>query len=183
MSDVFSIAKKNFYMIVCTAAVFITGCSACKQCDSNSLPSATPYSVQAAQDAAHLQLPVNSPYYSDSLSIDRQQKVFDELGIYVVSCRLSSSGYMVDFRYKVIDPNKAAPLFTNKTDPHIIDQATGAIFIVPNPPKVGKLRTTRQPKKDKIYFMFFANPGKYIKTDNKLTFVCGQHRIEDVVVR
>jgi len=167
-------------MIICTTTVFIAGCSTYRQCDSNSLPSAASY---AAQDTGQPQPPVNSPYYTNSLSIDKQQKVFDELGIYVVSCRLSSSGYMVDFRYKVIDPNKAAPLFTNKTDPHIIDQATGAMFIVPNPPKVGKLRTTRQPKKDKIYFMFFANPGKYIKPDNKLTFVCGQHKIEDVVVR
>jgi hypothetical protein len=89
---------------------------------------------------------------------------------------------MLDFRYRVLDAEKAAPLFDRKNKAHLIDQATGAKFLVPESPKVGALRTTRPPQVGKNYFIIFANPGKYIKKGNTVTVVVGDFKVENLVV-
>ena len=103
-------------------------------------------------------------------------------GIKVESARLSAGGYMVDFRFRVLDAGKAAQIFDRKILPHMIDQATGARFIVPSPPKIGQLRSGGNIKEGKIYFIFFANPAKYVKSGNKITVVVGDFKVQDIVV-
>lgn len=105
-----------------------------------------------------------------------------EWGIQILSMRLSAGGYMLDFRYRVTDPEKAAPLFGRKIKPKLIDQASGATFMVPEPPKVGALRQTRTPKAGKNYFIIFANPGNYVKKGNKVTVAMGEFKAENLVV-
>jgi hypothetical protein len=89
---------------------------------------------------------------------------------------------MLDFRYRVLDAEKAAPLFDRKQKAYLIDQATGAKFLVPESPKVGAMRTTRPPKQDKNYFIIFVNPGRYVKQGNKVTVVIGDFRAENLIV-
>ena len=103
-------------------------------------------------------------------------------GIRIEGIRLSAADYMLDFRYRVIDPVKAAPLFNRKTKPYLIDQESGAKFMVPSPPKVGPLRTSDPPQADRTYFIMFGNPGKYVKKGNKVTVVIGDFRLEDLIV-
>ncbi len=106
----------------------------------------------------------------------------EEWGIKVESAMLSAGGYMVDFRFRVLDATKAARIFDRKTMPYMIDQATGAKFIVPSPPKVGPLRSGGNIKEGRVYFIFFANPAKYVKSGNKITVVVGDLNIQDIVV-
>jgi len=77
---------------------------------------------------------------------------------------------------------KAAPLFDRSVRPYLIDQKTGAKFIVPDPPKVGSLRVRGNPKADTNYFVFFANPGGYVKPGSKVTVVIGDFQAKDLVV-
>ena len=104
-------------------------------------------------------------------------------GIRIESAMLSAVGYMVDFRFRVLDAAKAMPIFERKSKPCLIDQATGAAFAVPNPPKVGPLRSGGHIKEGKVYFIFFANPAKYVKSGNKVTVVIGDFRAQDVVIQ
>lgn len=112
-----------------------------------------------------------------------QGKMLEEdWGIQIESARLSAGGYMIDFRFRVLDAEKASQIFNRKIMPQMIDQATGARFIVPSPPKVGQLRSGGNITEDRIYFIFFANPAKYIKSGNKITVVVGEFKAEDIVV-
>ena len=104
-------------------------------------------------------------------------------GIKLLSIRLSAEGYMLDFRYRVLDPEKAKPLFDRQSKPYLVDEVTGAMFVVPEPPKVGALRTTRKPVPDRNYFILFANPGKFVKPGNKVTIVIGDFRAENLIVQ
>jgi len=104
-------------------------------------------------------------------------------GIRAEALRLSAEGYMIDFRYRVTDPNMAASIFDSSVHPYLVDRATGAKFIVPSPPKVGQLRNTRKAKEGKVYFMFFANPGRYVKSGNKVDIVIGDCKIENLTVQ
>jgi hypothetical protein len=110
------------------------------------------------------------------------KSIEERWGIQIIGIRQTAAGYMLDFRYRVTDPEKAAPLFVRKTKPYLIDQASGAKFAVPNPPKTGPLRTSDPPQANRIYFIFFGNPGKYIKPGNKVTVVIGDFRVENLVV-
>lgn len=107
---------------------------------------------------------------------------YEKWGVKIVGIRLSAEGHMLDFRYRVIDAEKAAPLFNRKEKAYLVDEATGAKFLVPESPKVGALRTTREPKADRNYFIIFVNPGRYIKKGNKVSVVIGDFTAEHLVV-
>jgi hypothetical protein len=89
---------------------------------------------------------------------------------------------MLEFRYRVIDAEKAAPLFVRKTKPRLIHQATGSIFIVPAPGKVGPLRNSDLPIEGRIYWMVFANPDRFIPMGARVSVEIGDFKIQNLVV-
>ena len=110
------------------------------------------------------------------------KSIEDAWGIQIIGVRQTAAGYMLDFRYRVIDPEKASPLFVRKTKPYLVDQASGARFAVPSPPKTGPLRTSDPPQANRNYFIFFANPGKFVKAGNTVTVVIGNFKAENLTV-
>lgn len=107
-----------------------------------------------------------------------------ELGIRMEGLRLSAAGYMLDFRYRVLDPDKAAVLLDRNIRPYLLDEASGAQLGVPDTAKLGQLRTTGRNKvvPDQDYFILFANPGRYVQAGTRMTLVMGDTRIENLVV-
>lgn len=104
-------------------------------------------------------------------------------GIQVMSVRTSANGNMIDFRYKVLDSDKAATLMNREHKPFLIDEATGAKLRVPSAPKIGPLRQTAQkPAVGRVYFTLFANPGKMVKPGSKVTLVVGDTRLEHLSI-
>lgn len=103
-------------------------------------------------------------------------------GIEIIGLRLTAVGHMLDFRYRVINSEKAAPLFIRKDKPYLIHQDTGAKFFVPNPPKTGPLRTSNKPKQNIVYWMFFGNPNKFVKAGDRVTVVIGDFKADNLVV-
>jgi hypothetical protein len=89
----------------------------------------------------------------------------------------------VDFRYKVLDPVKAAFLTSAETKPELLNQISGAKLLVPNTPKVGQLRQiTRQPVAGKLYFILFANTRHHVKSGDKVTITAGDFKVENLIV-
>lgn len=108
-----------------------------------------------------------------------------KLGIRMEGLRLSAAGYMLDFRYRVTDPVKAAPLLDKKVRPYLLDEESGAQLAVPDTPKLGQLRTTGRNKvihDDRDYFILFANPGRLVQAGSKMTLVMGDLRIGNITV-
>jgi hypothetical protein len=103
-------------------------------------------------------------------------------GIHIESLRLTASGYMLDFRYRVLDGEKAVPLFARKIKPVLKDDKTGAQMAVPVPPKTGALRSSNDPKVGRQYFMFFANPARFIKAGNTVTVTIGDFSVSGIPV-
>ncbi len=107
----------------------------------------------------------------------------EEHGIQVVGVRPTAEGRMLNFRYKIIDPEKASSLISPKMKPHIIDQKTGRKLAVPSLPKVGALKQRgKKAYQNRIYFILFANPGKSIQSGDKVSVVIGDFKAEDIVV-
>ena len=105
----------------------------------------------------------------------------EKWGIEIASIRMTSNNHMIDFRYKVLDAEKAASLFDRQTKPYLIDQTSGKVLAVPNTAKVGPLRNSNKPKEGKIYWMFFGNSG-VVKAGNKVTVVIGEFKAENLIV-
>jgi len=122
----------------------------------------------------------------DRKTLDEREKnersIGEKWGIQVLSMRLSANGYLLDFRYRVQDVEKASPLFSRKVTPYLLDQESGAKFLVPESPKIGAMRTTRKPIPDRNYFILFANPGHYVERGKKVTVIIGDFRVENLVV-
>ena len=103
-------------------------------------------------------------------------------GVEVLFVRETAAGYMLEFRYKVLDPEKAKPLFDRQTKPVLVHESSGARFVVPTPPKTGALRNSNPPLADHTYWMFFANPGNYVKSGDLVTIEIGAFVAKGLVV-
>jgi hypothetical protein len=103
-------------------------------------------------------------------------------GLEVKAMRLAESGYMLEFRYRILDAAKAQPLFSRKTKPTLRDEVSGLDTAVPNPPTTGALRSTNDAKAGRTYFMFFANPGRLIKAGNTVTVTIGDFVVSGIPV-
>ena len=109
-----------------------------------------------------------------------------EFGIRVEGLRLSAAGSMLDFRYRVLDATKAAPLLNGRVQPYLLDSARNARLGVPDTPVLGRLRQTARNNHiltDRNYFIMFGNPGKALHSGDKVTLVLDQLRITELTVQ
>ncbi len=120
----------------------------------------------------------------DKVKIHPRERTFmkRQWGIEILFVRVTSAGYMLEFRYKVIDAEKAAPLFERRTKPMLTHVDSGAQFIVPTPAKTGALRNSNPPLADHAYWMFFANPAKYVQKGDLVTITIGDFVARNIVV-
>ncbi len=97
----------------------------------------------------------------------------EEHGFRVVKIRLSAAGRMVDVRYWVDDPDKAWPLLR---DAKLVleHEASELRLKVPTTAFVGPLaQNSEKPKKDRQYFILFANPGGLVKAGDTVRLHIG----------
>lgn len=114
------------------------------------------------------------------------ERVVDSLGVNIHGLVLSSAGYMIDLRYRVVDAEKAAPLMDKKIKPYLLVQATGARLDIPDTPKVGMLRQLPRNdsvKQDRDYFIMFTNAGHRLSSGDKVDMVVGKTRIENLTIQ
>jgi hypothetical protein len=104
-------------------------------------------------------------------------------GVEVLYVRQTAAGYMLEFRYKVLDAQKAKPLFERQTKPALTHAESGATLIVPTPAKTGALRNSNPPVAGRTYWMFFANPGKLVKPGHHVNVEIGEFRVDGLVVK
>jgi len=138
--------------ITAAVGVIISGCAS----TSTDVPAQEPVAAQAAPNLA------------------------DQWGVEVVALRLTGANYMLDFRYKVLDPEKAAELFERANKPVLIHNETGARLEVPRPAKTGPLRPTNAPEAGRTYFMLFSNPD-VVHAGDEVTIKIGDFEAEVVV--
>jgi hypothetical protein len=112
-----------------------------------------------------------------------QRQVEEAWGIQIRSLRRTAAGHMLDFRFKVLDPDKAAQLLRREDKPYLIHLSSGKKLAVPSMPKIGPLRPTAvKPEPNRVYFILFSNQGELVKKGNTVSIVIGDLRIENLTV-
>lgn len=110
----------------------------------------------------------------------------EQWGVQVIGVNYTADGFWLDFRFRVIDPDKARMLFDNRFKPYLESEQSGVKLAIPSPSKIGAMRTTNRAgniKAGKIYTMIFANPNFHVKPGQKVTVVAGDFKVEHLTVR
>lgn len=145
-------------------------------------PAAAAASVRPSPSAGEISVLAAASPKKPLRATDRES-LEAQWGIQIESLRLTAGGYMLDFRYRVVNAEKAAPLFERKTKPVLKDEASGAVLMVPTPPKIGALRSSNDPKEGRTYFAFFGNPGRFLARNRKVTITIGEFSVSGLTVR
>ena len=106
------------------------------------------------------------------------------LGIEIVSLRITARGHMLDLRYRVVNPDAAKEVLrkSTKLDIRVVDQKTNHTLEITDT-NLGKMRAKSQsPKKNRIYYVLFANPGAKIKAGSEVAIRFGPVQVNDLRV-
>ena len=161
-----------------TTALLWAAAGSCLGGSANAAPPARPPVLAAAVATPGESAPAPAPVAIDAADAALVRK----WGIRIEGMRLTAAGHMLDFRYRVVDARKAKPLFERKTKPVLRDEASGVQTAVPVPPKTGPLRNSNDPIAGRTYFMFFANPGRFIAPGNRVTVTIGAFSVSGIRV-
>ena len=102
-----------------------------------------------------------------------QRLTMGRWGIDELRVRPVSSGSMIEFRYLVVDREKARPLNDKKIAPVLTVERTGVELRVPTMENVGALRQMPAPENGKEYFMIFQNQGRQAKSGDLVDLAIG----------
>jgi hypothetical protein len=142
-------------------------------------------SVVGVGSFAYVRYVADEPTAPETAVPDAQAEALElaeQWGIEITSIRLTAHNHMIDYRYRVLDAQKATDLFKRQIKPHLIHQKTGKVLAVPETAKLGPLRNSNIPTDGKIYWMFFGNAGDLVQSGDQVTVVIGEFRVEDLVV-
>jgi hypothetical protein len=123
-----------------------------------------------------------SPYRTMPLTEKAKQTYVSVWGIDQVKVNYTSSGNLIRFSYRVLDPQLAKPLSDKKLTPLLIGQRSHAVLKIPVMEKIGPLRQAAAPEKGKDYWMVFSNKGQLVKPGDRVDVVIGSFRAEGLLV-
>jgi len=103
-------------------------------------------------------------------------------GVEIDGIHTTASGYMLSFRYRVLDPERAQVLNNAKSKAFVIDELSGARLAVPAMENVGELRQTTAPLRDRSYFVVFGNPGQLVHKGGRVSVVIGGFTAKNLIV-
>jgi len=138
---------------------------------------------ETAPDAGEATVEATEDPFAGALLPDQ---VLDRWGIEIVAIRPSAGGSIIDFRYRIVDADKATFLVDRTIDAYITHQESGLTATVPNTAKIGPLRQTQKygkPPEGKIFFILFSNPNKVIDAGDEVAITIGEFQVKDLVVQ
>ena len=130
-------------------------------------------------------MPEPAPFATVNITPEEAEELAKKWGVELLGMRLTAAGMMLDFRFRVLDADKALPLFDQRIKPHIIAERSNIKLPVPMAAKVGAFRPTNRGKNikaDKTYYMIFGNPDRHVKVGEKVTVVIGDFKVEHLMV-
>ena len=116
---------------------------------------------------------------------EQAKQLAEQWGVKLISLNLTSAGFMMDFRFRVLDADKALTLFDHRIKPYVVAERSNIKLPVPMAAKVGAMRPTNRGKNikaDKNYYMIFANPDRHVKRGEKVTVIIGDFKVEHLTV-
>ncbi|HEY4971519.1 MAG TPA: hypothetical protein VII35_16595 [Steroidobacteraceae bacterium] len=103
-------------------------------------------------------------------------------GVDALSVKLTESGQIVRFSWRVLDPTLALPLSNKESQPMLVDPQAGVSLVVPTLENIGMMRQAQTPQAGKVYWMAFSNKGRIVKKGDRVNVVIGQFHADGLGV-
>jgi len=103
-------------------------------------------------------------------------------GVEVLGVRLTSSNWMLSFRYRVEDADKARVLLDAKSTAYLVDESSGARLAVPAMENIGDLRQTSKAIAGREYYMMFGNGNQIVRKGSRVDVVIGAFHADGLIV-
>lgn len=181
MTATLSIKRKNIWgECILLVALMILVLSVSVACDRAAWE--TPSALAAApSEPVGADLPLPSPIVVDltsSVPIDAAS-LKEQWGIEIWQVSVTGIGGMIDFRMRVLDETKAAPILKNiNKAPVLVSEKTGVSSQLVTA-EDGKLT----PEVGKVYIFFYGNPDRQFQSGDLITIIFGDVRLEHYVLQ
>jgi hypothetical protein len=103
----------------------------------------------------------------------------DRAGVKIVYVAVTGGGGLIDLRFQVVDPDKAAAVHDKATPPAILDETTG---VVVNSLLMGHSHTGEF-KSGVTYYLVFENPGNLVQRGRQVSVLLGDALVRHVPVQ
>jgi len=103
-------------------------------------------------------------------------------GVEHLETALTSSGNLVRFTFRVVDPKRAKPFGDHAATPYLYAPRTHAVLQVPTMDKIGQLRQLGNLEPNKDYWMVFSNKGNFVRAGDRVNVIIGPFHAEGLLV-
>ena len=131
-----------------------------------------PKSEQPGAVGLSLAAQMTRPKVSEAGLIDRS-------GVKIVYVAMTGGGGLIDLRFQVVDPDKAAALHDSATPPAMVDETTG---VVVNSLLMGHSHTGAYTT-GVTYYLVFENPGNLVQRGTRVSVLLGDAQVQHVLVQ
>lgn len=123
-----------------------------------------------------------SDYQNTRGSEKAQQYYAGVWGVDKLRASSTNSGNLIKFSYRVLQPQRAAPLGDHEAAPELIGIRSNAVLHIPTMEKIGQLRQMSAAQADKEYWMVFSNKGNLIRRGDEVSVVIGHFHADGLIV-
>jgi hypothetical protein len=131
----------------------------------------------AAQSASH-----HSPYQNVKATAKAQKYYSAVWGVDKLHAAYTSSGNLIRFSYRVIEPKRAAVLGDHENVPELVGIRSNAVLHIPTMEQIGELRQLSAAQANKEYWMVFSNKGNLVKPGDEVSVIIGKFRADGLIV-
>jgi hypothetical protein len=123
-----------------------------------------------------------SPYHN-TRGTEKSKHFYSEVwGVDKLRANYTSSGNLIKFSYRVIEPKLAKTLGEHENAPELIGIRSNAVLHVPTMEKIGQLRQMSAAEANKDYWMVFSNKGNLVRPGDEVSVIIGKFRADGLIV-
>lgn len=123
-----------------------------------------------------------SPYHGMALSEKAREYYPAAWGVDQLRVNYTSSGNLIRFSYRVVEPKLAKALGDHEFTPYLYAPRTHAMLQVPSMEKIGQLRQLGANEADKDYWMVFSNKGNLVRPGDRVSVIIGKFHADGLLV-
>jgi hypothetical protein len=94
----------------------------------------------------------------------------------------TSSGNLIRFSYRVLEPKLAKALGDHESTPYLYAPRSHAMLQIPTMEKIGQLRQLNAAEADTEYWMAFSNKGNLVRPGERVNVIIGDFHADGLLV-
>jgi hypothetical protein len=123
-----------------------------------------------------------SPYHGMKLSEKARGYYPAAWGVDHLRATYTSSGNLIRFSYRVVEPKLAKALGDHESTPYLYAPRSHAMLSIPTMEKIGQLRQLSASEANKEYWMVFSNKGNLVRPGERVDVVIGKFHADGLLV-